>query len=114
MQAISYEAIGEVRSSAIAKPEPANGETIVRVRASGICHTDIDILYGYRKIAELLHVFGVVLVPTVVQCLSGPSQSNRRNQLCLEACGTQTLGQGPMIIARHFEGGKHWPLISSQ
>lgn len=46
MQAITYPSLGEVRDSKMADPVPADGELVVRVHASGLCHTDIDILHG--------------------------------------------------------------------
>jgi len=46
MKATTYQAMGEIQNSDIADPTPAAEEVVVRVHASGICHTDIDILYG--------------------------------------------------------------------
>ena len=46
MKAITYKSHGEVESSEIADPTPGSDEVVIRVHASGICHTDIDILYG--------------------------------------------------------------------
>lgn len=46
MQAITYQALGEIETSDLADPEPSRDEVVIRVHASGICHTDIDILYG--------------------------------------------------------------------
>lgn len=46
MDAITYEALGKTQYGSIADPEPADEEVIIRVKASGICHTDIDILHG--------------------------------------------------------------------
>lgn len=46
MKAITYQSYGEVLNSDIAEPEPGSDEAVIRVHASGICHTDIDILYG--------------------------------------------------------------------
>lgn len=46
MKAITYQSLGEVRNSELADPTPAADEVLIRVHASGICHTDIDILYG--------------------------------------------------------------------
>jgi len=46
MKAITYQALGKIELSDISDPEPAENEVLVKVRASGICHTDIDILYG--------------------------------------------------------------------
>ena len=46
MKAITYQSLGEVQKSDIADPVPGSDEVVIRVHASGICHTDIDILYG--------------------------------------------------------------------
>lgn len=46
MKAITYKSHGEVESSVIADPTASPEEVVIRVHASGICHTDIDILYG--------------------------------------------------------------------
>ena len=46
MKAITYESHGEVQSSDIAEPSAGSDDVVIRVHASGICHTDIDILYG--------------------------------------------------------------------
>ncbi len=46
MDAIVYRARGELGLADIAEPEPGSGEVLLRTRASGFCHTDIDILHG--------------------------------------------------------------------
>jgi len=46
MKATTYQAKGEILTCEIADPKPAAAEVVIRVHASGICHTDIDILYG--------------------------------------------------------------------
>ena len=46
MKAITYQALGEIQSTELADPVAGAGEVDIRVHASGICHTDIDILYG--------------------------------------------------------------------
>ena len=46
MDAIVYRALGELGLASIADPEPGPGEVLLRTRASGFCHTDIDILTG--------------------------------------------------------------------
>lgn len=46
MKAISYKSHGEVQYTAIADPDAGTEQVLIRVHASGICHTDIDILYG--------------------------------------------------------------------
>jgi len=46
MKALTYPALGEILVGDIADPKTEKNEVIVKVQASGICHTDIDILYG--------------------------------------------------------------------
>jgi len=46
MKAITYQSLGEIQLTELADPEAGANEVVVKVRASGICHTDIDILYG--------------------------------------------------------------------
>jgi len=46
MKATTYQSLGEIQNSEIADPTPAAQEVVLRVHASGICHTDIDILHG--------------------------------------------------------------------
>ncbi len=46
MKATTYQSLGEIQNSELADPKPAADEVIIRVHASGICHTDIDILHG--------------------------------------------------------------------
>jgi len=46
MKATTYQALGEIQNSEIADPSPTAEQVVIRVHASGICHTDIDILHG--------------------------------------------------------------------
>jgi len=46
MKAITYKSHGDVQAGEIVDPDPSSDEVVIRVHASGICHTDIDILYG--------------------------------------------------------------------
>lgn len=46
MKAVTYPARGEVAFRDLPEPEPAADEVLIRVRASGICHTDIDVLHA--------------------------------------------------------------------
>lgn len=46
MKAITYQSLGKIQNSVLLDPTPAAEEVVIRVHASGICHTDIDILYG--------------------------------------------------------------------
>ncbi|MBB3713035.1 2-desacetyl-2-hydroxyethyl bacteriochlorophyllide A dehydrogenase [Limimaricola variabilis] len=46
MEAMVYEALGRAEVANIAPPQPSAKEVLLRCRASGVCHTDIDILHG--------------------------------------------------------------------
>ena len=46
MQAITYPTAGRVVLVDRPVPEPGPGEALIAVRASGICHTDIDVLHA--------------------------------------------------------------------
>jgi 2-desacetyl-2-hydroxyethyl bacteriochlorophyllide A dehydrogenase len=46
MRAVLFPAKGEVRVATLPDPEPGAGEAVVAVRASGICHTDLEVLRG--------------------------------------------------------------------
>ncbi len=46
MKAIAYQSLGQIQNSELADPVAGAEDVVIRVRASGICHTDIDILYG--------------------------------------------------------------------
>lgn len=46
MDAVVYTGHGEAAAKNIDPRDPGPGEALIRVRASGICHTDIDVLYG--------------------------------------------------------------------
>ncbi|OBZ95020.1 zinc-binding dehydrogenase [Pararhizobium polonicum] len=46
MQAIQFTAKGVAASADLPLPEIPPGHALVRVKASGLCHTDIDVLHG--------------------------------------------------------------------
>jgi threonine dehydrogenase-like Zn-dependent dehydrogenase len=46
MKAVVYSALGRVGIDSIDARDPGPGEALVRTKASGICHTDIEILRG--------------------------------------------------------------------
>lgn len=46
MKAVLYPAAGEVTLADLPDPAPGPGEAVVAVRASGLCHTDIDVLHA--------------------------------------------------------------------
>ncbi len=46
MEAVVYNGLGQAQLGHLSPNEPGAGEALVRMKASGICHTDIDILHG--------------------------------------------------------------------
>lgn len=46
MKAVVYKSLGNAVVADIALPKPGPDEVMVRTRASGVCHTDLDILHG--------------------------------------------------------------------
>jgi 2-desacetyl-2-hydroxyethyl bacteriochlorophyllide A dehydrogenase len=46
MKAIHFTGLGLAGLADLGEPELAPGHALVRVRASGLCHTDIDVLHG--------------------------------------------------------------------
>lgn len=46
MKAIHFVGKGEARFADLAEPELPPGHALIRVMASGLCHTDIDVLHG--------------------------------------------------------------------
>lgn len=46
MKAVQFPSLGEVRVVELPDPSPGPGEVLIRVGASGICHTDVHILEG--------------------------------------------------------------------
>lgn len=51
MRAVEFVGIDAVRVTELPDPEPRAGEVLVRVAASGICHTDVHILRGHVRAA---------------------------------------------------------------
>lgn len=46
MKAVNYPAAGQVVLSDMPDPTPGPGEAVIAVKASGLCHTDIDVLHA--------------------------------------------------------------------
>ncbi len=46
MKAIHFPAKDRVEVATLADPTPGAGEVLVRVRASGLCHTDLDVMHA--------------------------------------------------------------------
>lgn len=46
MKAVIYRGLGQVDFGDLDTPKPRHGELVVKMMASGVCHTDIDVLHG--------------------------------------------------------------------
>lgn len=46
MESVTYESLGEVTLKTLQLPVPKENEVLVQTKASGVCHTDIDVLHG--------------------------------------------------------------------
>lgn len=46
MRALVFTALGELEVTDVKKPAPGPGEVLLRIDASGFCHTDLDVLHG--------------------------------------------------------------------
>jgi propanol-preferring alcohol dehydrogenase len=66
MRAMLFEGVGRpLRLAEIPVPRPARGQLLLRVRACGICRTDLHLLDGEVTIAEPPRVLGHQIIGTV-------------------------------------------------
>src|SRR5512143_3218453 len=79
MRAIVFD--GQLALREVPKPEPASGESLVRVRLAGICNTDVEITRGY---ADFHGIVGHEFVGTAE---SGPLAGRRVVGEINVACG---------------------------
>ncbi len=61
----------EIRITDMPRPRAGRGEAVVKVRASGICATDVKILSGARIPAELPAILGHEVAGTIVELGGG-------------------------------------------
>jgi propanol-preferring alcohol dehydrogenase len=62
---------GSLQATARPVPRPAAGEVLVRVRASGLCSTDLHLLSGRQPLGELPRIVGHELAGDLVELGSG-------------------------------------------
>ncbi len=75
MRAVVITAYGGSLSAATRPvPRPGPGEVLVRVRASGLCSTDIHLLSGRQPLGELPRIVGHELAGDVIELGEGVSQ----------------------------------------
>ncbi|MFH0963235.1 MAG: alcohol dehydrogenase catalytic domain-containing protein [Planctomycetota bacterium] len=78
MKALVYRAPGVVEVGEVARPEPAAGEALVRVHASGICGTDLAIGAGKHPRAKPPLVMGHETAGEVVEVRAGGREAGVR------------------------------------
>ena len=61
-----------------------------------------------------LRVLRIIFVPTVVQCLACPSETNGGNQLQVEPGLPKVMRQWPMIVAGRLEPDPHWQAVAGK
>ncbi len=97
-------------------PEPGSGEVLLKVRACGLCHTDVGFLYGgVRPNAPLPLTLGHEIVGDVIAC--GPGAGEWQGRTCIVPavlpCGSCDLcaaGRGNVcrrqkMPGNDFDGG---------
>lgn len=80
MKAIHFVGKGEARFADLAEPELQPGHALIRVMASGLCHTDIDVLHGRYGSSAFPLVPGheyAGIVETVADDVTGVSVGDR-------------------------------------
>ncbi len=65
----------EIRIAEVPRPRPGKGEVIVKVRASGVCATDVKILGGAGTPAELPAILGHEVAGTVAELGAGAGET---------------------------------------
>ena len=71
MRAVQIRGQGELALAEVADPAPGPGEVLVRVRACGVCRTDLHELDGEVTIAHPPVIPGHQVVGIVLECESG-------------------------------------------
>lgn len=100
----------------IPAPAPSVGEVLVRVRAAGICHSDVHYRAGRSSTGPLPLTLGHEVAGTIEECGPGVSQLKPGDRVCLHylaTCGNcaychqgneQFCTTGKMI-GKHRDGG---------
>lgn len=91
MQAVLYTAKGDVTFATLPDPQPGEGEVLIHVRASGVCHTDIDVLHGRYGEGTFPLVPGHEFAGDVVALGDGVKNLNIGDRVVVDpnlSCGT--------------------------
>ncbi len=65
----------EIRIAEVPRPRPGKGEVVVKVRASGVCATDVKILGGAGTPADLPAILGHEVAGTVAELGAGAGKT---------------------------------------
>ena len=84
MQAVVYESSGVVTLGSLPIPKPEPGDVIVRVAASGVCHTDIDVLHGRYGTGTFPLVPGHEFVGEVVETGDGVTSAKVGDRVAVD------------------------------
>ncbi len=90
MKALVFESLGQAALRDLPDPEPGPGEVLVKVAATGICHTDHDILAG-RYLAAYPVVPGHEFAGTIIGTGAGVEASLLQARVAIDPllpCGT--------------------------
>jgi threonine dehydrogenase-like Zn-dependent dehydrogenase len=91
VQALFYARVGEVSVGPLPDPEAQEGEVVIAVRASGICHTDIEILHGNYGSSTFPLVPGHEYAGEVIAAGPGVDELRTGDRVVVDpniACGT--------------------------
>ena len=118
MRAMLLEAVRQpLREADVARPVPGVGEVLLRVKACGVCRTDLHVADGELPDAKLPLILGHEIVGVVVE--TGPSAARFRpgervgvpwlGRTCGDCrhcrSGRENLCEGARFTGYHLDGG---------
>ncbi len=97
-----------LRLADLPKPEPGEGEILVKVRVCGLCHTDLDEIEGRTPPQRFPMILGHQVVGTVVGAGSGTGRFEQGDRVGIawihSACGRcKFCKQDEENLCAHFE-----------
>ncbi len=117
MKTIRLTAIGEpLEEQDVAMPEPGVGEAVVRVRAAGICHSDVHYRAGTSPVAHLPITPGHEVAGEVAAVGAGVRSVREGDRICVhylatcgecEYClsGREHFCRSGAMMGKHRDGG---------
>lgn len=112
MRAMVFHSVGRpLQAGELPVPQPAAGELLLRVRACGVCRTDLHVVDGELRQPKLPLVPGHEIVGEVVECGAGARRFQRGDRVgvpwlgwtCGE-CAYCRAGQENLCLRAHFTG----------